>query len=138
MSDEVDVGCGEFLFRCQRNTETTWTKHLGVRLCWGTPRPNKGPAISVSVILCKICSDRCIAQINPCIFGQMDDPPELFLLQKLTLEEFLWECKFQKNFQRRCLTVVEQGSLGKHGQELEGNLHLHVRLSRQRLWLNRW
>ena len=35
-----------------------------------------------------------------------------------------------KNFQRRRLTVVEQGSLGDHGEELEGDLHLHVRLGR--------
>ena len=37
-----------------------------------------------------------------------------------------------KNFQRRRLTVVEQGSLGDHGEELEGDLHLHVRLVRRK------
>ena len=50
MSDEVDVGWGGFGFRSKRNH---FDKYLGVRLCWGTPRPNKGPMIGVSVILFK-------------------------------------------------------------------------------------
>ena len=50
MSDEVDVGWGDLDLAKKRYN---FDKYLGVRLCWGTPRPNKGPMIGVSVILFK-------------------------------------------------------------------------------------
>ena len=97
-----------------------FNKYLGVRLCWGTPRPNKGPLIGVSVILFKSWRSQGSGCVKASCF--------LFSIwQKFKLKN-----EMLKNFQRRRLTVVEQGSLGDHGEELEGDLHLHVRLVRRK------